>query len=620
MPFDSPDVNLGILLADAASGKSQLPDFQREWKWSTDQIGSLLASISLGYPVGIVMMLEVGGEGVKFLPRVIAGVELAVPRAPELLILDGQQRITSLYQSLLSGRPVETKDGRGRKLRRWYYISMNAALDAEADREEAIIAVPEDRVLRDDFGREVIADYSSTERECHAEMFPLLQVFDQASTDRWMYAYLQLDPPNMPARLARWSEFSTRILNGLKHYTVPVIILKKETPKEAVCTVFEKVNTGGVPLNVFELLTATFAADDFRLNDDWKRRRERLAKHPVLRSVENTDFLQSVCLLGTRARREAHLKGGGDVSSAPGISCKRKEVLRLTLADYQTWAEPLTEALEWAASFLSGERIFQDRDLPYRTQLVPLAAIRVALGMKAETIGVVARLRQWYWCGVLGELYGGTTETRFARDLADVVAWIDGGPIPTTIQEAGFSPNRLLTLRTRNAAAYKGIYALLMRGGCKDWIYDKAIDLASFFNHKLDIHHVFPKRWCEEQKIDDRRRESIVNKTAISFSTNRFIGGRAPSAYLPALEKRAGVGAAELQVIVATHKIDPTLLRADDFVAFFERRAAALLDLIAEAMGKPILEQAAGPEEWEEEVDEPEDEVANEDPDVETAG
>jgi uncharacterized protein with ParB-like and HNH nuclease domain len=77
MPFDSPDVNLGDLLKEVATGRTQLPDFQREWKWDTDLIASLLASISLGYPVGVVMMLEVGDGSVNFLPRPISGVELS---------------------------------------------------------------------------------------------------------------------------------------------------------------------------------------------------------------------------------------------------------------------------------------------------------------------------------------------------------------------------------------------------------------------------------------------------------------------------------------------------------------------------------------------------------------
>src|SRR5205823_4397599 len=106
-----------------------------------------------------------------------------------------------------------------------------------------------------------------------------------------------------PQRLARWSTFQRNVLANFTGYDVPMIRLGRETPKEAVCTVFEKVNTGGVPLDVFELLTATFASDDYRLKDDWEARRRQLRTRPVLRSVESADFLQTVCLLTTYARR-----------------------------------------------------------------------------------------------------------------------------------------------------------------------------------------------------------------------------------------------------------------------------------------------------------------------------
>ena len=146
MPFDSPDVKLGELLDDVQSGKTQLPDFQREWKWDSDRIASLLASVSLGYPVGVLMTLEVGGDGTRFKSRPIAGVDPATVASPEKLMLDGQQRTTSLFQALKAGRPVDTIDAKGKKLKRWYYVDMQKALDPLFDREEAIVAVPEDRV------------------------------------------------------------------------------------------------------------------------------------------------------------------------------------------------------------------------------------------------------------------------------------------------------------------------------------------------------------------------------------------------------------------------------------------------------------------------------------------
>ncbi|MGH9126563.1 MAG: GmrSD restriction endonuclease domain-containing protein [Acidimicrobiales bacterium] len=590
MPFDSPDLVLGDLLREVGPGKVQLPDFQREWKWDDPHISSLLASVSLGHPVGVVMTLETGGAGVQFAPKPLAGVPLPAASPPQQLLLDGQQRLTSLYQALMAGVPVDTTDPRGKRLRRWYYLDLAAALDPEGDREDAVVSVPEDRKLRDNFGREIVADYSTAQLECAAEMFPLSIVFDTPATNKWMVTYLQLNSDDMPARLERWSAFAERVLANITSYAVPVIRLHKETPKEAVCTVFEKVNTSGVALNVFELLTATFASSNFRLKDDWAGREAMLRIRPVLRSLESADFLQAVSLLTTFSRRQQYLGAGGDPSSAPGVSCKRKDVLRLTLSDYLTWADQVQAAFAWVAQFLGQEHIFRADDLPYRTQLVPLAAIKTVLGADADTHGAFDKLRQWFWCGVLGELYGGAIETRFARDLEQMVAWIgSGGPLPGTVAESAFREPRLLSLRTRNSAAYKGVYALLMRDQCLDWVKHQPMNMAAFFEFVIDIHHVFPKAWCDKNGVDHGRRESIVNKTAISYSTNRSIGGRSPAEYMATLASKAGVGDERIDEIVATHKINPAHLRVADFDAYFGERKEALLGLISAAMGKEAI-------------------------------
>jgi hypothetical protein len=589
MPFESPDWPLGELLKDIRAGKVQLPDFQRDWKWDDDRIRSLLATITRGYPIGVVMTLETGGDGTRFKPKPISGVPASPGlREPDQLLLDGQQRLTSLYQALMSGQVVDTTDARRKRLRRWYYIDIEKSLGDESDREDALLAVPEDRVLREDFGRAVVADYSTREGECEAGVFPLQLAFDSDGTLDWAWAYTD----GNDSHRSTWKAFKSRILDNVTSYLIPVIKLTKATPKEAVCMVFEKVNTGGVPLNVFELLTATYAGDpdyfrehnaDFRLNDYWRDIQTQLAPHSVLRELENTDFLQAVTLLATLARRRAHT---GDPSSAPGVSCKRESILRLKLKDFLIWAPLVIEALEWTAAFLAQEHIFDARDVPYRSQIVPLAAIRAAAGDSASLYGQDTKLRRWFWCGVLGELYSGTTETRFARDLEQVLAWLNDGAEPGTVREASFHENRLLTLRTRNSAAYKGIYALLMRDGCRDWMKNQALDMAAFFNYKIDIHHIFPKAWCDNNDIDPLYRESIVNKTALSRETNIKIGGRSPAVYVLALESSSGIGSDALDEILRGHAVDPISLRAADFDAFFSMRTEALLELIEEAMGK----------------------------------
>ena len=120
----------------------------------------------------------------------------------------------------------------------------------------------------------------------------------------------------------------------------------------------------------------------------------------------------------------------------------------------------------------------------------------------ARVAGAQQKLARWYWCGVFGELYGGTTETRFSRDLPDVDRLDPRNRLqPRTVDEAQFAAGRLLTLRTRGSAAYKGIYALLMKEGALDWRTGEAATCHTYFDEAIDIHHIFPKAWCEKQQI-----------------------------------------------------------------------------------------------------------------------
>ena len=378
----------------------------------------------------------------------------------------------------------------------------------------------------------------------------------------------------------------------------------------------EKVNKGGVVLNIFELLTATFAADDFRLNEDWRERKARLASRHVLAELESTDFLQAGALLSSYRRREAAMASASDEAGAlPAVSCRRKDILRMTLADYKSVADPVTAGFEWAAQFLSKERIFLSRDIPYRTQLVPLAALRAILGEAIDQHANALKIRRWYWSGVLEEQYGGAIETRFARDLEQIPVWLDGGLPPRTVSDASFEASRLYTLRTRNSAAYKGIHALLMRGGAQDWLKTTEIDMAAFFDLKVDIHHIFPRAWCRDHQIDGGRCDSIINKTPLSWDTNRSIGGRPPSSYLKTIQDRNKHSEEQLTDLLRQHLVDVDTMWADNFDAFYESRKNLLIDLISSALGKDVVrdDQAAEPSsEYDEEfaVPEPDEELA----------
>ena len=211
--------SLGGLLDEAGDGRTQLPDFQRGWVWDDDHIKSLLASISLGYPIGAVMMLQAGGETIRFRQRPLEGIPAPAPHTAERLILDGQQRITSLFQSLHFREPVRTRDQRGREIKRWYYINMQRAIDPNVDREDAVVSLPADRQIKQ-LGR-VIEDYSTSEREYEAMAFPLSKVFDASD---WRVEFERFwDYEREKIKL--WNDFERKIVRQFDQYHVPVIEL-----------------------------------------------------------------------------------------------------------------------------------------------------------------------------------------------------------------------------------------------------------------------------------------------------------------------------------------------------------------------------------------------------------
>ncbi|MEB3362617.1 MAG: DUF262 domain-containing protein, partial [Synechococcaceae cyanobacterium] len=448
--FDSTKRSLRELLQELKKGTIQLPEFQRGWVWKNEQIKELIASVIRQYPIGAVMLLEAGGE-VRFQTRPVEGLRFqgANPQ-PELLILDGQQRLTSMFQATLMGSAAKTENERKQKVERWYYLDMRRLLANPDLLEEAVVDVPADRIRPEVAGRKGL-DLSTSEREYELGLFPLSQIYQAGE---WQLGYINHwnGRPDFGDALALYNDFQKEVVNPFSEYQLPVITLAKTSRREAVCQVFEKVNTGGVKLNAFELVTASYAADGFDLRADWYGRKsrdgmaaiegryqrfaagreqgkpegvQRLGR--ILKAVRETDFLQCVALLSTRSRRQqdqqnAHLPP----DKWTGVSCKRATILDLPLAEYEKWAAAAEEGFFRAGRFLIKQGFYRSDDLPYVTQLVPLAAILTSLGSDYDAAATTAKVQRWYWCGVLGELYGGAIETRFAKDFPEVMEWVAG--------------------------------------------------------------------------------------------------------------------------------------------------------------------------------------------------
>jgi hypothetical protein len=602
--FQTNPVSLQEFLKFCHVGKIQLPDFQRSWVWDEDRIKSLIASISRAFPVGALMTLKTGGP-VNFKPRPIEGASDGIkPEQAEALLLDGQQRMTSMYQVALRDQVVRTMTPKYKPIDRWFYLDIRKCLDPSVDREEAIVSVPEDRVIRSDFNRNVVLDLCTPESEFEQLMYPMSRVFAWNDwNNRFQRFVIKSGRDDLVPIIL---DFYERVIENFQQYQVPVISLASTTSKEAVCTVFEKVNTGGKPLDAFELITAIYAAEGHELRKDWygkggeKGRQHRFVEtlrhggqdKGIIAEVSNTDFLQAVALFHNRDRRRLAEAEGKQGKELPPVAPNRQAILNLPLEAYKKYEHLVEGGFVRAAKFLHRLHIFRVFDLPYQSQVVPLAAILADLGEACEHETNHAKLVRWYWNGVFGELYGSTVESRFGRDFLEVPAWIRGGDLPTTIQEATFRPDRLKTMRMRLSAAYKGVNALLMNVGALDWRSGQKFDHAIFFGEAVDIHHIFPKDWCLKQGLKPEVFDSIINKTPLAYRTNRIIGGAAPSAYLAKMEaggsESPAIDSAVLDNHLRSHLIDPDLLRADGFELFMQDRQTRLLRLIEEASGQKI--------------------------------
>lgn len=579
--------SLKEILESIDKGETQLPDFQRGWVWEDKRIRALIASITNNYPIGAAMFLEYAGSEAHFKYRLFEGVDQTISDVkPRYLVLDGQQRSTSLYRSIFSKKIVETCDNNKKAIKRFYYLNIPKCLDTLTDRIDAVVSVPENKIITENIGRDIVLDLSSSEKEYAGHHFPLNIVFDTQALMQWQMGYWQYHNSDQIVIKQR-TDFFTRVITPITSFRIPLIILGNDVPKEAVCQVFENVNQGGVSLTVFELVTATFAADNFELRKDWNHIWNNLKKENIINfknnqpSFSGVDFLTAITLLSSYYKT---LDKDG-----VGMRCKKRDVLSLKLEDYIKYKDVILDGLSEAIKFIKQQGIYTCIDLPYSSQLIPLVvlfAIDKNLWFGAAN---KRKLEQWYWCGVFGELYGGANDTRYVNDVQGMLKWLTDDEVkPETVVRSNFNYSRLQHLYTRNSAAYKGVMALILKNGAVDFICGGKMDFATYVDEATDIHHIFPQSECIRRKIDRSLWNSVINKTPIYARSNRSIGGDAPSVYLARIEKKNKLTTEQLNGYVQSHLADVNALRTDDFDTYYKARAQSLCDLIERATGKPV--------------------------------
>lgn len=590
MGFSTPSYDLIDLFARIDRGDVQLPDFQRDYSWDVDRIRALIVTVLRGYPMGCLMALETRNETMRFRPRPIPGAP-DTGNDPGLLLLDGQQRLTTLYHSLRGDGLVDTVDFRNKRIRRKFYVDVNKAVSTAIVPLEAVFSVDEKGVVKSHFGPDIPGGVTDRDTALKAGVIPVSALLSDEGTD--MIFDLAENPE--PGARDRAKHFYNTVAKPLIRYSVPMIRLDRDTTQGGVGSIFAQANSAGLQMDVFDLLTAVFANEDesFNLRAHWEETEKILRQHPVLDDIDRTRFLTAVALFVTARQGQA--------------SGQREDILGLNLSTYREAAALMRTAFVEAAEFLNARCIVNAALVPYPAQIVPLAVIlgllggTSALGSYESNRKAWNRLNRWFWSGIFGELYGSAAiAIRAARDVHEVTQWVrdsttgDAGDSdadqlqPATVRDAQFIESRLLSIGP-DSAAYKGFYTLIMARGARDWRTAETFDDTTFAELGTGFRQVFPTQWCQERGIDPVLFNSVLNHTPMGRRTEDLIDNSSPMRYLPRVQSKSLMEDSEFDAVLASHLLDPELLyqgKADDF--FVDRRHR-LLDMVEQAMGKPAV-------------------------------
>jgi hypothetical protein len=585
--FTPKSATLDALLPDIHRHKIALPEFQRPWVWEPEMVRDLIISVAYRYPAGSLLTMPISRDG--FALRPFSGSGDRLQDKPNTLLLDGQQRLTSLYQALFR------RDGIHYNRRVYHFYLDVATLMADPDGidvgepyfEEALFFVREEKTGRRLRYEALQPRYELTtfENELEAGTLPLGCVFDASGylaewkkeylikrSNKDMDAYLELD--------AEWNELVQPWLNRIRTYRFPVVELDASMPLRAICHIFEKVNSTGVPLDVFDLCNAILWAQGFCLNHAWAKARKELKEILPMQPLTGTYFLQGLALLDSLDRKRTHPDPG------IAVNCRKQDLMAMPRETVEKWWGVLVDGYREAAKFLTEQGVLAERILPYRTLITPLSVIFAYLKWSKGAAHVGAawpKVERWYWCSVFSQRYSSQVETASARDCEQVLDWIDGGSVPDAVRTFGFRSDALQEIASIRNAMYKGLLCLLARGGAKDFGGGGKLSTNLFYDTNQDHHHIFPNHALKQLGIADPRANTIVNKALISCAVNRSIGGRRPSLYVR--DWRGKLGGGRFDEILETHLIDPTALSSDNWESFLLDRREKLRQMISSVCG-----------------------------------
>lgn len=508
MSFDPQSRKLTELLRDIRDCSLQLPEFQRSYVWKWSQRFHLLSSVQKGFPVGTLLFLELGKDsaGAVFQARPLEGVvKFEEEAVPTELILDGQQRLTTLFQAF------------SHDASKWVCVDLKKLFEAVGNDHEVEIEFEDFLKAR--------AKNKSPESVLHnLHLLPLffaVGVFQKKDLNERLLDYAQtLDD----ATQGDYKNFVQRVLpkylEPFREYALPVVRLRKNLDLSAVALIFTELNNTGQKLTAFDLCVAKFFPSGVHLRDYLERAQADEAFSRF--DSDGTTTLQTIALIKDREV--------GKVSSkkAQLVKSLRPEWVRDNWDDAVARISRLSHSMA-KAGFASSNTLPYDAVIP---------ALSVALG-ETEIAGVPdnkveSKLRTFLLATAFTGRYTEGTDSKRESDVNDFLqfAVLDSRPDFLDVPI-----NTLTLLRAKpTGAKYAGFLALLNGEQLMDFRENQLVGDSIPHKQQAEIHHIFPKAYLNSilPKFESKEKpwDSLLNMTFVLPETNNFISDKAPSDYL----------------------------------------------------------------------------------------
>lgn len=541
--FTPTKVKLRDLLADIDNGKIKLPSFQRDYKWTAPKVKKLLDSIQCDHPAGTLLFLAVDYTNLLIPEMSFNYTDESKQNANvEYLVLDGQQRLTSCYCAFYN---------LGNKT---YFLDYKKLM--ELDKQNGINEIEFEELIVDK------RHMDFPDQKLDEGLLPLSFIRDAKTMRDMLKPYKDSIRKNvdkediydfLDGRLGDY-------LDTIFEYEFPVVILPKELSLDAVCKVFQTINSTGLKLSAFDICVAKFMRQGIHLKDKVDEAKKNSYVKLVLDN-EETIVLQTIALLSSKSPKKNAL---ADTLNNTDIDMYWDKAI-----------DGIRMAMELLDDYGAGTRKSLSI-LPYKP-IIPLYAA-VLINRDYNNLQVAARasisqkMKVFFYCSALTSRYTEGTDNKLREDYQSLLTWISGGGEPPIVINGVMWNTSKYLGTTKQSAFGKAVLCVINSNKPKDFYEEKSVGFGEN-TVSSQIHHIFPEA---EYKANAEEINSVFNFTYLTNEANNFISDKTTKKYIDEILKLKEISLNTFKATLEKHIIDENCFDAfysENYILFIERRA-----------------------------------------------